>query len=162
MLRLRLKLPTSLPGWAVAVLVAIAVTAFVLGLRGVRLLESAELDLYDRFLRIRAPGQDSAADPRIVVVTISERDIQEQGTWPLPDGVLTQTLDALLALQPRAVGLDIYRDVPVAPGTLELEWILRGPHPIVVVTKFADGSSAGVGPPRVVKGTEKVGNEPPP
>jgi len=157
MLRLRLKLPTSLPGWAVAVLVAIAVTAFVLGLRGVRLLESAELDLYDRFLRIRAPGQDSAADPRIVVVTISERDIQEQGTWPLPDGVLTQTLDALLALHPRAVGLDIYRDVPVAPGTLELEWTLRGPHPIVVVTKFADGSSAGVGPPRVVKGTEKVG-----
>src|SRR5687767_15130751 len=108
MRRLRLLLPTSLPGWAVAVLVAIAVSAIVLGLRGVRLLESAELDLYDRFVRIRAPGQDAAPDPRIVVVTISERDIQEQGTWPLPDGVLAQTLDALVALGPRAIGLDIY------------------------------------------------------
>jgi adenylate cyclase len=157
MRRLRLLLPVSLPGWAVAVLVAIAVSAIVLGLRGARLLESAELDLYDSFLRVRAPGQDAAPDPRIVVVTISERDIQEQGTWPLPDGVLAQTLDTLVALGPRAIGLDIYRDVPVAPGSLELDFLLRGPHPIVVVTKFADGSSAGVAPPRVVKGTEKVG-----
>ena len=96
-------------------------------------------------------------DPRIVIVTITERDIQELGTWPLPDGVLAQTLGTLLALGPRAIGLDVYRDVPVAPGTLELDFILRGSNPIVVVTKFADGSSAGVGPPRVVKGTEKVG-----
>jgi adenylate cyclase len=123
----------------------------------VRLLESAELDLYDRFLRIRAPAQDAVPDPRIVIVTITERDIQELGTWPLPDGVLAQTLGTLLALGPRAIGLDVYRDVPVAPGTLELDFILRGSNPIVVVTKFADGSSAGVGPPRVVKGTEKVG-----
>ena len=157
MRRLRLGLPASLPGWVVAILVAIAVSAIVLGLRGVRLLESAELDLYDRFLRIRAPAQDAVPDPRIVIVTITERDIQELGTWPLPDGVLAQTLDALVTLRPRAIGLDIYRDVPVAPGSLELDWILRGPHPIVVVTKFADGSSAGVAAPRVVKGTEKVG-----
>jgi adenylate cyclase len=154
---LRLAWPVSLPSWAVPVLVAIAVAAFVLGLRGVRLLESAELDLYDRFLRIRAPAQDAVPDPRIVIVTITERDIQELGTWPLPDGVLAQSLGTLLALGPRAIGLDVYRDVPVAPGTLELDFILRGSNPIVVVTKFADGSSAGVGPPRVVKGTEKVG-----
>ena len=157
MRRLRLALPTFLPGWLVAILVALAVTAIVLGLRGMRLLEPTELAVYDRFLRIRAPGQDAVPDPRILVVTISERDIQEQGTWPLPDGVLAQTLDTLLALGPRAIGLDIYRDVPVAPGSLELDWIFRGPQPVVVVTKFGDGSSAGIAPPRVVKGTAKVG-----
>ena len=157
MRRLRLVLPTSLPGWVVPIVVALAVAAIVLGLRGLWLLEPAELAHYDRFLRIRAPGPDAMPDPRIVVVTISERDIQEQGTWPLSDAVLAQTLDALLALGPRAIGLDIYRDVPVAPGSLELDFILRGPQPVIVVTKFADGSSAGVAPPRVVKGTEKVG-----
>ena len=94
MRRLRLVLPTFLPSWVVAILVALAVTAIVLGLRGMRLLEPTELAVYDRFLRIRAPGLEAAPDPRIVVVTISERDIQEQGTWPLPDGVLAQTLDA--------------------------------------------------------------------
>ena len=84
MQRLRRLLPVALPDWAVAVLVAIAVAAIVLGLRAARTLEQAELAGYDRFLRIRAPGGDAAPDPRIVIVTISERDIQEQGTWPLP------------------------------------------------------------------------------
>jgi adenylate cyclase len=116
MFRLRRLLPGALPDWAVAVLVAIAVAAIVLGLRAARTLEQAELAGYDRFLRIRAPGGDAAPDPRVVIVTISERDIQEQGTWPLPDGTLAPTLDALLALGRRAIGLDVYRDVPVAPG----------------------------------------------
>ena len=157
MRRLRRLLPVALPDWAVAVLVAIAVATIVLGLRAARTLEPAELAGYDRFLRVRAPGGDAAPDPRIVIVTISERDIQEQGTWPLPDGTLAQTLDALLALGARAIGLDVYRDVPVAPGSLELDYILRDSPRIVVVTKFADGSSGGIAPPRVLKGTDKVG-----
>lgn len=155
--RLRRLVPISLPDWAIAVLVALAVAAIVLGLRFVRLLEPAELALYDRFLQVRAPGEAGTSDPRILVVTVTERDIQEQGTWPLPDSVLARTLNTLLRLGPRAIGLDIYRDVPVAPGTAELDSLLAGPHPVVVVTKFGEGASTGVAPPAEAKGTDKVG-----
>ncbi|HKZ04465.1 MAG TPA: adenylate/guanylate cyclase domain-containing protein [Methylomirabilota bacterium] len=156
MRRLRRLMPVSLPDWAVAVLVSLAVAGIVLGLRAVRVLEPAELALYDRFLLIRAPGADAPADPRVLVVTITERDIQEQGAWPLPDGVLARTLNTLLRLGPRAIGLDVYRDVPIAPGTAELDYLLRE-HPVVVVTKFGEGGLTGVAPPAAVKGTDKVG-----
>jgi Predicted transmembrane sensor domain len=157
MRRLRRLLPASLPDWAVAVLVGIAVAGIVLGLRAARALEPAELALYDRFLMIRAPGADAPPDPRITIVTVTERDIQEQGTWPLPDGVLARTINTLLVLGPRAIGLDIYRDVPVAPGTAELDYIFAGKHPVVVVTKFGEGGLSGVAPPAETKGTDKVG-----
>ena len=154
--RLRRLVPVNLPDWAVAVLVAVAVAGIVLGLRAVRALEPAEFALYDRFLLIRAPGAEAPADPRILVVTITERDIQEQGTWPLPDGVLARTLNTLLRLGPRAIGLDVYRDVPIAPGTAELDYVLRE-YPVAVVTKFGEGGLTGVAPPEVIKGTDKVG-----
>jgi adenylate cyclase len=155
MRRLRLPKLASLPDWAAPVLVAIAVAGIVLGLRGVRVLEPAELALYDRFLMIRAPGPDAMPDPRVLVVTVTERDIQEQGAWPLPDGVLARTLNTLLRLGPRAIGLDIYRDVPIAPGTAELDYLLAGQHPVVVVTKFGEGGLTGVA--AQAKGTDQVG-----
>src|SRR4029453_17054894 len=145
MRRLKRFLPAPLPDWAVAVLVGIAVAGIVLAPRAARALEPAELALYDRFLMIRAPGADAPPDPRITTVTVTERDIQEQGTWPLPDGVLARTINTLLVLGPRAIGLDIYRDVPVGPGTAELDYIFGGKHPVVVVTKFGEGGLTGVG-----------------
>jgi adenylate cyclase len=129
---------------------------FVIGLRAARLLEALELAVYDALVRTRSAVTAPSRDSRILVVTITERDIQEQGAWPLSDGVLARTLEALVGLGPRAIGLDIYRDVPVAPGTAELDRLLRREPRIVGVTKFAEGSSAGVGPPGALKGTPQV------
>src|SRR5262245_22894606 len=145
-----------LPPWLVATLVAIAVAAAVIGMHRLRLLEAAELATYDAFLRTRATLLDTGPDPRVLLVTITERDIQEQGTWPLSDGVLARTIQALGALGPRAIGLDIYRDVPVPPGSAQLDQVLRQDRRVIVVTKFAEGSSSGVRPPAVLKGTEQV------
>jgi adenylate cyclase len=157
MRRLKRFLPGALPDWAIALLVAATVAGIVLGLRFARVLEPAELAIYDRFLRVRAPSAEGQADPRVLIVTITERDIQEQGAWPLPDGVLARTINTLLRLRPRAIGLDIYRDVPIAPGTAELDYLLSGDFPVVVVTKFGEGGSSGVAPPAATKGTEKIG-----
>jgi adenylate cyclase len=152
------RLPrTALPPWLVATLVALALAVFVIGLRVARVLEALELAVYDAFARAKVAAAAPAPDPRILVVTITERDIQEQGAWPLPDGVLARTIGGLIALGPRAVGLDIYRDVPVGPGSAELDRLLRREPRIVAVTKFAEGSSAGVGPPAALKGTAQVG-----
>jgi adenylate cyclase len=158
MIRKFLRVPrTPLPPWTVATLVALALAAFVIGLRVSSVLEALEFAAYDAFVRARTAFGAPSTDPRILVVTITERDIQELGAWPLPDGVLARTLGALIAMGPRAVGLDIYRDVPVAPGSAELDQLLRREPRIVAVTKFAEGSSAGVGPPAALKGTQQVG-----
>ena len=50
-------------------------------------------------------------DPRIVLVTITEQDIQTLGSWPLSDDVLAQTLESVARFGPRAIGVDIYRDL---------------------------------------------------
>ncbi len=147
----------SLPAWAVAALVAIAVAAGVIGLRSLRALEPAELGVYDAFVRAWSASREAVPDPRILVVAITERDIQEQGIWPFHDGLLAQAIEALITLGPRAIGLDVYRDVPVPPGSAELDAVFRRESRFVAVTKFAEGSSAGVRPPPALKGTQRVG-----
>jgi len=138
------------------VLVGLVVAVGVIGLRAFRVLEPAELAVYDAFVRARAAPPGAPPDPRILIVAITEEDIQEQGIWPFHDALLAQGIEALRALGPRAIGLDIYRDVPVPPGTAELDAVLRRDHRFVAVTKFAEGSSKGVRPPPALKGTDQV------
>jgi adenylate cyclase len=155
--RLRGVLRGLLPLWVVATLVALAVAAAVLGLRELKLLDLGELTAYDAFVRTRAAARDTRQDPRILIVAVTERDIQDLGAWPLPDAVLARTIEALRALGPRAIGIDIYRDVPVPPGSAELDAALRRDGRVVAVTKFAEGSSGGVRPPAALRGTEQIG-----
>jgi adenylate cyclase len=155
--RLRGVLRGLLPLWVVATLVAVAVAGAVIGLRAFKVLELGELATYDAFVRGRAAAREKGADPRILVVTVTERDIQDLGAWPLPDAILARTIEALRALGPRAIGLDIYRDVPVSPGSAQLDQALRQDRRVIVVTKFAEGSSGGVRPPAALKGTAQVG-----
>jgi adenylate cyclase len=138
-----------------ALLLALVVAAAVIGLRAARLLEAAELAAYDVFLRLRPAT--TAADPRIVVVTVTEQDIQELGVWPLPDDVLAETLERLLRHNPRAVGLDLYRDVPVPPGTERLRRVLAGDARVIVVMKFGEGGPNGVRAPAAVEDPERIG-----
>ena len=99
----------------------------------------------------------SRADPRIVLVTITEHDIRDQGRWPLTDDVLAQVLEILSQSDPRAIGVDIYRDIQVPPGHDRLNAILTSNRRIIVTTKFADDPASAIPPPPVLKGTEQVG-----
>ena len=145
----RLRTPLAATG-----LVVLLVGLGVLGLRSAGMLEGLELSAYDWYLRLRP--FESRPDPRILLVTVTEQDIQEQKGWPLSDAVLANTIEALARYNPRAIGLDMYRDLPVPPGADKLSRALTVPN-VVVVTKFAEGSSAGVRPPAVLKGTEQIG-----
>src|SRR5919199_1135809 len=51
--------------------------------------------------------QDDALSSRIAIVTIHESDIRDMSQWPLTDQVLAATLEQLLAMGPRAIGVDI-------------------------------------------------------
>lgn len=71
--------------------------------------EPFELSILDWWFRLRSPEK---RESRIVVVNIGESDIRELGEWPISDGKLADLLKIIAEHQPRAIGLDIYRDIP--------------------------------------------------
>jgi CHASE2 domain-containing sensor protein len=97
--------------------IAGAVAGFVILLRFIGLLQGMELTLLDCFFQTRPP---EPIDPRIAIVTIDESDLKQIGQSPLSDQVVAQAIRTLKSYKPRALGLDLYRDVPIVPGSQEL------------------------------------------
>ncbi len=127
----------------------------IIGLRNTGRFESLELTAYDWYIRLQPEVSD--LDSRIVLIEINERDIQKQAKWPLTDATVARILEILLHGHPRAVGLDIYRDIPVPPGSKELNTILTKHHNIITAMKFGGDEKVGVPPPSVLKDTDQVG-----
>ena len=134
-----------------AALSCLLVFVALVGVRRNGNLEFLELPAYDWFVRLLPAS--STQDDRITLVLVSEKDILSIGRWPLTDEVLAQTLTTLLKGKPIAIGLDIFRDIPVPPGTEILNTVLSQNPNIIVTMKFGDG---GVRPPPVLEGTEQV------
>ena len=127
----------------------------IVGLRNTGSLESLELTAYDWYIRLQpeVPGPDS----RIVLIEINESDIQNQVGWPLTDAIVHKVLGILTQYHPRAIGLDLYRDTPVPPGSKELEAILSKNHSIIMPMKFGGDGKVGIPPPPALKDTDQVG-----
>ncbi len=109
----RFKLiPKLLPEWRLlAIAPGAAILAIALSWTG--LTQSLEFTVFDQYFRLRPL---EPPDPRIVVITISDTDITQLGHWPISDEVLARLLHKLKSQQARAIGLDLYRDLPVEPG----------------------------------------------
>ena len=138
-----------------SVLIGILISLGIIGLRSFGILESLELAAYDLCIRLRPDV--SGPDPRIVLISVTEDDIRKQGRWPLTDETLAQALEILSQSQPRAIGVDIYRDIPVPPGHDRLNSILTKNRRIIATTKFADDPASVIPPPPVLKNTDQVG-----
>lgn len=119
------------------------VTGCLLAVRQVGGLQPLELASYDLMVRLRP---DQAPDPRLLLVTITESDIKAQKRWPLSDQTIALVLQKLQRFQPNSIGLDIYRDLPQAPGTAALAEQLRQPN-VIAITKVQDADDLGVDPP---------------
>ena len=113
-------------------LVAFAASALSIGATYLKAFQLFEWLTFDTWVRLRPL---EAKDERIVVVTISESDISELGQWPISDRTLSQLITKINQQQPRAIGLDIYRDLPIKPGTEELETVLRSTPNLIGVEK---------------------------
>lgn len=135
--------------WTV-LLASVTVTAFVMGIRQLGVLQSLELQAFDQLLRRRSP---EGPDSRIMVVTVTEADIQAQNQEPrrgsLSDRSLSRLLEKLEQYQPRAIGLDIYRDYTVGSNYQDLAARLRQTDHLVGVCKVSDpqANDPGVKPP---------------
>jgi len=138
------RLPFGLNKPLGAGLAGLAVILGVVGLRQTGLLQSLELWAYDRTVQLRP---DRGPDPRLLIVTVSEADIQRQKQYPLSDQLLTKALGKLVQFEPAAVGLDIYRDLPVEPGHQAFKNLLAQSDRIIGVTKLGEGAAQGVPPP---------------
>jgi adenylate cyclase len=140
---------------AVSVVASTLVWCGIIGLRRTGYLESVELTAYDWSMRWRPTVMGS--DPPIVLIGITEQDIRAQGHWPLTDATLVEVLDRLIQHRPRAIGLDLFRDIPVPPGRAALEVMLARHRHIIAVMKVGEGGAAGVPPPPMLAQTEQVG-----
>jgi len=136
------------------VIIASALTALILAVvlaaRAFGVLVPLELMAYDLGVRMRAGTE---VDSRIVMVYRTEEDLQKLG-FPTTDETLAQLLEKLVAAKPAAVGLDIYRDFPVPPGSDQLAALLERQSNIVWVRKFADKSGHNVPAPEVLRKKE--------
>ncbi|MEG5032508.1 CHASE2 domain-containing protein [Microcoleus sp. AT3-D2] len=113
-----------------------------------------ELVAFDRFLRLRPP---EPMDERIVIVGITEEDIQRARTYPIPDRDIAHLLKRLQTYQPIAIGLDIVRDIPVEPGNAELASVFRSSKNVIgVEIALPDRSGFTVAPPPALP-PEQVG-----
>lgn len=126
---------------------SIGVSVILLGLRHFGQMEALELGAYDQMLRSRPKEK---IDHRLLVVAVTEEDIQNLRQWPLSDAILAQTLEKLERHQPTAIGLDIYRDMPVKQGNQQLVSQLKKSDRIIVICRSSDLGQSGVAPPSKV------------
>ena len=103
--------------WFVGTRLGIAVIGLVILVRLSGSLQFLEWVTLDSLLRLR-PSEP--IDERVVIVGIDEEDIRRAGTYPIPDRELAKLLLTLQKYQPRVIGLDIVRDIPIEPGHAEL------------------------------------------
>ena len=127
----------------------------ILGVRSAGLLQQLELNFYDWLLRSRPAA--TVSNSRITYITISEDDIRRQGRWPITDETLAHALRLLVEYQPRAIGVDLYRDIEVPPGHKELTALLPKHPQIVMISQLGDDTGARVPPPPVLQGSTQVG-----
>jgi adenylate cyclase len=141
------KLKPILWHWRGVAIAAPCTAAVVILLRLTGLLQTLEWAAYDQFFRLRPPESSTS---RIVIVGITEPDLQEYG-WPLSDATLTQLLNQIKQQQPRAIGLDLYRDIPVGSGYADLVEVFRTTPNLIGVEKVVGTANAGtVLPPPVL------------
>lgn len=117
-------------------LMAPGLTVMTIALNLTGCLQPLEWTVIDQFFRLRPV---EPPDPRIVIVTVDDHDITSLGHWPISDEILAQLLLKLNAQQPRVVGLDLYRDLPVQTGYDRLVAVFRSmPNLIGVQKRFGE------------------------
>ena len=146
----KLRAPTL-----VSLALGLVASLIVVGLRSAGFIQFVELATYDVYLRLTE--QQSVHEPRVVLVQTIEEDIQALAEWPLSDRHMVEVLEKLLAYEPRAIGVDLYRDIPVPPGTDDLNKLLTRDKRVFVIEKFGEDSSKRVAGPAVLRGTGQIG-----
>ncbi|NET57702.1 MAG: CHASE2 domain-containing protein [Symploca sp. SIO2E6] len=151
--RLRQRQPSfkGKPGFLKVSLLSLVVTALLMGIRYLGIFQSLELQAFDHLMSQRPV---EFPDSRLLIVKVTEQDVleqpqQERRGSSLSDKTLTQLLTILESHQPRAIGLDLYRDFPVGGEHPDLKQRLETSTYLVGVCKVSNPQTQdpGVQPP---------------
>jgi adenylate cyclase len=148
----------SRSGWYQALIVLVIMAgsfAAALLVRQFRILEPLEFRAYDLFINLQPRALTNST---VVIIEITEADIQDpelQLDYPIWDNKLADLLQLLLAHNPAAIGLDLFRDIPVPRSgeyAQQLQEVFRTNDKIVATWKLpTEGESTGIPPPPVLR-----------
>jgi CHASE2 domain-containing sensor protein/CheY-like chemotaxis protein/nitrogen-specific signal transduction histidine kinase len=128
------------PTVAICIILANTVGAF-------QLLEWATLE---RYFALRPQKQ---SEKRILVVTIDEQDTFQIGKGQIPDAVIADAIKRIRIGQPVAIGMDLYRDLPLEPGHQEFVKVMETTPNLIGVKKIIDRK---VAPPNILSQLDRV------
>ncbi len=131
----------------------------VMALRSTRAFVQLELRSYDAMVRQRGK---LSPEPDVVLVTISEDDIQRKRRWPWSDRMFGQLVTIISQGKPAVIGIDKYLDLEQPPedvgGRSALVAAIAAAKNVVNVTFIAAQSGArSVVPPDDLKGISSFG-----
>ena len=132
---------------------SLAIATIIMGARNLGLLQNWELAAFDSMMRSRP---DEGKDDRILIVEITEADVQaqdagERGGASLADGTLAQLINKLEKHNPRAIGLNIYRENPVQKEYASLGKWMKTSSKFIGVCQVSEGDeNPGIPSPQEV------------
>lgn len=137
--------------WRAVLVATPAVSAVAIAASFAGWFQDLELGMLDRFFRWRP---EEASDSRIAIVTVNESDIAHVGEWPMSDAQLAQLIENINEQEPIAIGLDLYRDLPVKQGNQELVKVFESTPNLIGVEKIIGNT---VAPPPTLQKDDRVG-----
>lgn len=155
-------IPASQPtkmGWRAVAIASLCTTLVTLGCRQAGLLQTSELWGLQQFMTLRSRD---LPDSRILIIEVTEADVQAQAAderrGSLSDAALSQVLEMLEPMEPRVIGLDIYRDFEVSASQPQLAQQLQSTEELIAICKTSDSANdvMGIAPPPDVP-AERVG-----
>ncbi|WP_229423923.1 CHASE2 domain-containing protein [Moorena producens] len=128
---------------------SLVITCFLIVIQQLSLLQGLELKAFDHLMN-RRPAE--FPDSRLIVVEVTEKDIEAQQSDLRPDTSLSdrslkQLLEILNSSQAKVIGLDIHRDFSVAPDYQDLGTLLQESENLVAVCKASNEDDPGISPP---------------
>ncbi len=132
---------------------SLAIVTIIMGVRSIGFLENWELRIFDSMMRTRP---DEGKDNRILIVEITEADVQaqdgnERGAASISNSALAELVSKLEKHNPRIIGLSIYRDSPVESKYAQLAEWMKTSSKFIGVCQVSEGEeNPGVPPPSQV------------
>ncbi|MEO1299388.1 MAG: CHASE2 domain-containing protein, partial [Cyanobacteria bacterium J06636_16] len=146
-------------GWSAIALASLISAIATAGFRQLGGFQRWELQGLDYLMQLQP---QSLPDPRLLLITVTEADIAAQDAnqrrGSLSDAALSTLLQALDPMEPRVIGLDIYRDFAVSADQPQLQLQLQSTETLLATCKASDTTTAlpGIAPPAEVP-SERIG-----
>ncbi|WRH67110.1 MAG: CHASE2 domain-containing protein [Planktothrix sp. GU0601_MAG3] len=125
-------------------LISLTITLLVCLIRQGGWLQFWELKAYDGMMRSRPMEKQ---DNRLLLIAITEAEIKAFKNEAIPDQILTEFLQKLAQYQPRTIGLNLYRNLPVEPGYQNLINQFKTQNNLFLICKKPDQNDSGLAAP---------------